>query len=163
VIGVLINATNPNAETNLKDVEDAAHGIGQRVFVGAVKEDLDFESAFAAFAAQHVSAAFIMPDTAFIDGRSEIASLALRNGIPIVSGTHEVTTAGALASYGASQTDVYRQAGSYAGRILKGAKPGDLPIMQPEKFELVINLKTAKAQGIEVPPTLLARADDVIE
>lgn len=163
LIGVLINPGNPNAETNLKDVEAASHALGHQVFVTPASNELDLESAFVALAAQHVGAVFTMPDTVFIDTRSQIATLGLRHKIPIISGTHEITAAGALASYGASQVDVYRQAAVYAGRILKGEKPGDLPVLQPTKFELVINLKTAKAIGLAVPPTLLARADEVIE
>jgi ABC-type uncharacterized transport system substrate-binding protein len=163
LIGVLINTDNPNAEINTRDVQLAARAVGQRVLIVGVGSQSGFDAAFATLIRQRAGALLISPDAFFQSRRDEIIVLAARHAIPAIYGSRENADAGGLISYGASQTGVSQQAGVYMARILKGEKPGDLPIVQPTKFELVINLKTARAIGLEVSPTLLARADEVIE
>ena len=163
LIGVLVNSDNPNTEINTGDLRAAARAVGQEIQIVSASRGRGFEAAFTALGQQKASALLLSPDAFFFSRRVEIAILAARHGIPAIYSTREFPTAGGLISYGAGQMEVWRQAGVYVGRILKGEKPADLPVIQPSKFELVINLRTAKALGLEVPPMLLARADEVIE
>ena len=163
LIGVLMYTDNPNTEINTRDVQAAARAVGQQILIVGVDSGRDFNSAFTTLAQEKAGALLISPDAYFQSRRDEIIHLAARHGIPAIYGGRENSDAGGLISYGASQMGVSHQAGVYMGRILRGERPEDLPVMQPTTFELVINLKTAKALGLTVPPTLLARADEVIE
>jgi putative ABC transport system substrate-binding protein len=157
LIGML---TNPN---NVRDEQAAARAVGQRVLVLTATAERDIETAFAAFVQQQVGAISVDADAAFTARRDQIVALAARYGIPAIYPWREYTEAGGLMSYGTNIVDSYRQIGVYTGRILKGEKPADLPVMQPTRFELIINLKTAKALGLTVPQTLQVAADEVIE
>jgi ABC-type uncharacterized transport system substrate-binding protein len=162
-VGLLVNATNPNAETQSRDLQVAAQDLGLQLHVLHANSESDFDKAFAAMAQLRVGALVIGTD-GFLNSRSEqLATLAKHHAMPAIFQYREFTAAGGLMSYGTSLTDTYRQVGVYVGRILKGEKPADLPVQQATKVELIINLKTAKALGLTVPPTLLARADEVIE
>jgi putative ABC transport system substrate-binding protein len=163
LIAVLVNPTNPSAETQSKEVEAAGRKIGQQIFVVTATNDANLDSAFARLVQSRASAVLVTSDGFFVSQRNRLAALAARDGIPAIYEFREFAAAGGLMSYGASSADLYRLMGIYAGRILKGEKPADLPVQRPTKFELVINLRTAKALGLEVPPMLLARADEVIE
>jgi putative ABC transport system substrate-binding protein len=164
-MALLVNPTNPNAEPQSKDLHAAARALGVRMHVLHASTEHDFEAAFARAAQLRAAALVIGPDTFFASpSRSEqLAALAARYAIPAISFTRSFTTAGGLMSYGGNLTDTYRIAGTYAGRILKGEKPAELPVQQITKVELSVNLRSAKALGLEVPATLLARADEVIE
>ena len=162
-IGILINPNNPNAEPETADVQAAARPIGQPIHVLRVASEAEIEQAFAALAQAKVGALLVSPDPLFLPSRQRFVALAARYAVPTIYYAREYADAGGLMSYGASFAGLYRQCGNYVGQILKGARPADLPVVQPTKFELVINLKTAKALGLDVPDTLLARADDVIE
>jgi putative ABC transport system substrate-binding protein len=162
-IGVLLNPKNPNAEARLAEVESAARAVAQQIHVVEIYSESEIDSAFTAFARLGAGAILVVDDPFLESRRVHIIALAARHAIPTIYDTRDYTAAGGLMSYGTSFADASRQVGIYAGRILKGEKPADLPVVQPTKFELVINLKTAKTIGLEVPPTLLARADEVIE
>jgi putative ABC transport system substrate-binding protein len=162
-IGMLINPANPNAEAQLKDALAAARTLELHLRMVEASSERDFEPAFASFAQQQVGAVFVGADPFFNSRREQLVALTARHVMPAMYPGHEFAAAGGLMSYGANRRDAYRLAGVYTGRILKGEKPADLPVVLPTKFELVINLKTAKALGLTVPPTLLARADEVIE
>jgi putative ABC transport system substrate-binding protein len=163
VLGLLVNPNNPNAEADTRDLQAAAQALGRRVQVLTAGTDDELETALAAAVEQKVGALFINIDSFLFDRRQHIAALAARHRIPTIHPFREYVAAGDLMSYGASFVDAWRQSGIYVGRILKGAKPADLPVLQPTKFDLVINLKAAKALGLTVPDKLLAVADEVIE
>jgi ABC-type uncharacterized transport system substrate-binding protein len=150
-------------ETTLRDVEAAARPKGLQIQVLNVQTSRDINAAFATFARDRLDALFVGPGPFFTTRRVQLALLAAVQRVPAIYPVRPFAEAGGLISYGASLTDAYRQVGAYAGRILKGAKPADLPVVQSSKFELVINAETARILGLDVPPTLLARADEVIE
>jgi putative tryptophan/tyrosine transport system substrate-binding protein len=162
-IAMLLNPTSPDTEAQRNDVQAAVQAVGQQLIVLDVSSDRDIETAFATFV-QRGAGALLVGTGAFMTSHRELlVALAARHALPTLYPWREATTAGGLMSYGTSITDAYRQAGIYVGRILKGEKAADLPIIRSTKFEFVINLKTAKALGLDVPAQLLALADDVIE
>jgi len=162
-IAMLANPTFPGAEARVKDAREAAGLLGLQFSVVNASRDGDFEVAFVALVQQRVNALVVASDPFFVGRHDQLVALAARYAIPAIYFDREFTAAGGLMSYGASLIESYRQAGVYTGQILNGAKPADLPVVQPTKFELVINLKAAKALGLDVPPALLSRADEVIE
>jgi putative tryptophan/tyrosine transport system substrate-binding protein len=163
-VAVLVNPTNAGpTEITVKGVDAAARAIGLQVRVLNASTSHEIDAAFATFVRERPDAIFIGGDTVFASRRVQLAHLATRHAIPAIYAQREYTEAGGLMSYGTNVADAYRQVGVYTGRILKGAKPADLPVMQSTKFELVINAQTARTLGLVVPPTLLARADEVIE
>jgi putative ABC transport system substrate-binding protein len=162
-VGLLVNPRTPQTELATRDVAAAASAIGLQIDVVEASDSREIEAAFRTLVRNRADALVIGPDTLFASRRLQLATLATRHAIPAVFNIREYAEAGGLMSYGTSPTEAYRQVGIYTGKILKGAKPADLPVVQSTKFELVINLPTARALGIEVPPTLLARADEVIE
>jgi putative ABC transport system substrate-binding protein len=161
--GVLVNPNSETAEPYKKETTTAASIIGVEADFVEARDSHEIEAAFAVLAANKTHALLVLPDTFFANRNVQIVTLAARHGIPAIYTVREYVEVGGLISYGTSLTEVYRQLGPYTARILKGAKPDDLPVVQSTKIELVINLPTARALGIEVPPTLLARADEVIE
>jgi ABC-type uncharacterized transport system substrate-binding protein len=163
VIAVLLNPTNPDADLQRRDVQAAATAIGQQLRIFNASTESDFDAAFASLVQQRADALLVGNDVFFTNRREQIVALAARHAVPTIYAFRSFAESGGLMSYSTSLVEVYRQVGLYAGRILKGAKPADLPVVQPTKFELVINLNTAKALGLEVPAMLLARADEVIE
>jgi putative tryptophan/tyrosine transport system substrate-binding protein len=163
VIAVLVNPTNPNAETVLRDLQAAARILGVQLHVLHASAEREFDTVFASLGQLRAGALVISPDPLFIARSEQLAALALRHAVPAISVFREFVAAGGLMSYGGSNPDIYRIAGVYAGRILKGDKPADLPVQQTTKVELIINLKTAKALGLTIPETLLATADEVIQ
>jgi ABC-type uncharacterized transport system substrate-binding protein len=163
VVGFLINPSNPNAEPDTGNARRAAETLGHKLLILSATTANDIDGAFAVLSQERASALLISADPLFSGRRDHLIALASRQRLPTMYNSREYASAGGLLSYGPDQVEVYRQAGVYAGRLLKGENPSDLPVMQPTRFELVINLKTAKALGVELPPTLLARADEVIE
>jgi len=162
-IAVLINPDNPGSVPEGMAAETSAAAVGQPLLVlGASTRD-QIDDAFAAIKQQRVGALLVASDPFFFSERVKLVVQMARHAVPTIFADREQAEAGGLISYGASRAEAYRQAGNYVGRIVRGEKPADLPVMLPAKFHLVINLKTAKSLGIEVPPTLLARADEVIE
>jgi ABC-type uncharacterized transport system substrate-binding protein len=162
-VAVLVNPANIAIETTLRDVQSAGRAIGLQVLVLNARTTWEIEGAFETLARERPDALFVGPDAFFTDRRVQLVNLSSRHAIPTAYGDRDFAEAGGLMSYGASVTDTYRQVGAYVGRILKGAKPADLPVVQASKFELVINHPTARMLGLDVPPTLIARADEVIE
>jgi putative ABC transport system substrate-binding protein len=162
-IGVLLNPANPMTPSIVRDVQAAAQSVGLKAVVVEASAERDIDTAFAQFVAQRVDALVLGSAAFFSRYRERLVALALQHAIPATFNSRDFAAIGGLMSYGADSRDAYRQAGVYVGRILKGDKPSDLPVMQPTRFELVINLKTVKALGLTVPPGLLAIADEVIE
>jgi putative ABC transport system substrate-binding protein len=163
-VAVLVNPTNTaNTETTLKDVQSAARAIGLQIQVLNASTIGEIDAAFATFALARPDALFVGNDPFFTSRRVQLANLAARHVVPMTSSTREYAEAGGLISYGSDVRNAYRQIGVYTSRILKGAKPADLPVVQASKFELVINAGTARMLSLTVPASLLARADEVIE
>jgi putative tryptophan/tyrosine transport system substrate-binding protein len=162
-IAMLVNPENHDSEIETNDVLAAARSLGRRISILQATSEEDFHPIFAALAEQRVPALLLGNDPLFILRRDKIIALAARHRVPTIYRYREFVEAGGLISYGSEIASAHRQAGLYAGRILKGAKPAELPVVQPTKFELVVNLRTARALGLEIPDSLLARADEVIE
>jgi len=162
-IGLLVNPDNPIFRLEAGDVEQAAAISGLQLRVITARTEPDFERAFATAVERRVDVLIVGGDPFFNSRRNQLVALAGRHAMPAIWEWREFVQAGGLISYGTSLPEMYRQVGNYTGRILKGDKPGELPVMQPTKFELVINLKTAQTLDLEISPTLLARADEVIE
>jgi len=163
VIALLVNPNNPQTEGVVRDVQDASRAKGVQLQILRAGTETEIDGAFAALVQLHAGALVVMGDAYFFSRREQLVALAARHAVPAIYDVHEYAAAGGLISYGPSLTGLWRQVGIYAGKILKGAKPADLPVQQPTSFELVVNLKTAKALGLTVPPSILARADEVIE
>jgi putative tryptophan/tyrosine transport system substrate-binding protein len=162
-IALLINTNSPGADLFPKDLQAAVRSLGLQLAILRVGSERDLDAVLASFAQQRPDALLIQADTFLMHWRVQIAAAAARHAIPAIAGSHDFAAAGGLMTYAGSATEAGHQVGRYAGRILKGEKPADLPVVQSTKFELMINLKTARALGINVPPTLLATADEVIE
>ena len=163
IVACLVNPKNPEAENQLMDIRAAGRTVRQKIIVLNASLDHELNDAMATIVRERASGLLVGNDAFFVLRREQLVALAARHAIPTIYFLREFAEAGGLVSYGDSLTDAYRQVGMYIGRILKGMKPADLPVVQSTKVELTINLKTAKALGLEVPPTLLARADEVIE
>jgi putative tryptophan/tyrosine transport system substrate-binding protein len=162
-VAVLVNPANAQTETTLRDVEAAARAIGLQIRIVDTSTSREIDDAFATLVRDRVDALFIPPDPLFIARRIQMVQLAARHAFPATYPVRDFAVAGGLMSYGTNTADAWRQTGIYVGRVLKGAKPADLPVVQPTKFELVINAQTARMLGLTVPPQLLASADEVIE
>jgi putative ABC transport system substrate-binding protein len=162
-IAALFNPNNPNVERGAKDVEAAARIIERKIIVLNARSEREIDAAFAGLGQQQAGGILVYPDGFFTGRRDQLIELAARYRIPAIYPWRDYAIAGGLMSYGTSIRDAYRWAGTYVGRVLKGAKPADLPVIQPSKFEVVINLKTARALNLDVPTSLLLRADEVIE
>jgi putative ABC transport system substrate-binding protein len=163
VMPVLVNPTNPQAEGHLTGLRAAARTLALELYILQASSERDLDTVFASLAQLRAGALVIDNDTFFVARTEQLAALAVRYAVPAIFVNRAFAASGGLMSYGSNITDMYRLAGIYAGRILKGEKPGDLPVQQSTKVELIINLKTARTLGLDVPPTLLARADEVIE
>ena len=163
VIGALANLSNPNAEHQVKDLEAAVRILGPKLVVLAGSNEREIDSSFATIAERQIGALVVTADGFLISRRDQIVTLAARYAVPTMYPLSQYVRAGGLMSYGANLSDAFLQTGIYVGKILKGAKPADLPVLQPTKLEFVINLKTAKGLGLTVPPKLIALADQVIE
>jgi len=163
LFGAIVNPNFPPAADQMHELEDAALRLGRKLFVAKASNDAELEAAFTALLRERVGALLVASDPYFDTRRDRIVAFAAQSRLPAIYQFREYAVEGGLISYGPSITDAYRQVGLYVARILKGEKPADLPALQPTKFDFVINLKTARALGLTVPPTLLARADEVIE
>jgi putative ABC transport system substrate-binding protein len=162
-IALLVNPNNPNAAVQTKEMQAATSALGLQLNVVNAASQNEFDNAFATLSRERTDALVVSADPFFFSHRDQLAALALRHSMPAIYYAREFAVAGGLISYASSFADSFRQAATYVGRILKGEKPADLPVLQPTKFELVINLKTAKALGLEIPSSVLARADEAIE
>jgi putative tryptophan/tyrosine transport system substrate-binding protein len=162
-VAILVNPDSPNAETDARGVQEAAQVLGLRLVVLNYRTESDIDAGFANLVRQRVGGLVLLSDPILNDRCYHIAALAARYVMPTIGPEGTFPRSGGLMSYGSSLNDAFRDIGIYAGKILKGAKPVDLPVMQPTKFELIINLGTAKALGLEIPPKVLALADEVIE
>ena len=162
-VAVLVNPAGLSSENTLRDVEPVARAKGLQTHVLNASTSREIDAAFATFVDRRLDVLFVASDIVFTSRRVQLAILAARHGIPMTSATREITEVGGLMSYGSNVVDALFQVGAYVGRILKGARPADLPVMQASKLELVINTQTARTLGLTVPPTLLAIADEVIE
>jgi putative tryptophan/tyrosine transport system substrate-binding protein len=163
VIGALAKPSNPNAEPQLRDLQAAARALGQELVIFGAYNEQEIDRSFAMMAQRQIGALVVTADGFLIGRQDQIVALAARYAVPTMYPLSQYVAAGGLTSYGANLHDAYRQTGVYVGKILKGAKPADLPVLQPTKVELVINRKTAKALGLQIPDKLLALADEVIE
>ena len=163
LVAVLINPNSPFAESATSDLQAAARAIGQKLDIFKATTNREIDTAFRTLVGRRAEALMIVTDTLFLSRRVQLVTLAARHAIPAIWTSREYAEIGGLMSHGTNLADVWRQVGVYTGRILKGAKPADLPVVQPTKFEFVINLQTATTLDLEVPPSLLARADEVIE
>ena len=163
IIAVLLNPTNPDAELQRRDVQAAATAVGQQLRIFNASTESDLDAVFASLVRQRADALLVGNDVFFTNRRGQIVALAARHAVPTIYAFRSFAESGGLMSYSTSLVEVYRQIGLYAGRILRGAKPADLPVVQPTKFELVINLRTAKALGVKISDNLLSLADEVIE
>ena len=163
VVALLVNPSNPTTEPTTKDVQAAARAKGVQISILKARTEAEIEAAFDNLRDLKADALLVGADPLFNNRREQLVALASRHAIPAMYEWRESVDAGGLISYGPNFTNLVRQVGTYAGKILKGAKPADLPVQQPTKFELVINLKTAKALGLTIPPSILALADEVIE
>ena len=163
VVGIMVNPKNPNTESDLQDVHAAASPLGIQVAVVHASSEREFDAAFVKLAGQGAGALIVNPDPFFGSRRDQLVTLAAQYALPAIYEIREFAVSGGLVSYGTNISEAYRQVGIYSGRILSGEKPAALPIQQSTKFELVINLKTARSLGLDIPPTLLAIADEVIE
>ena len=162
-VAVLWNSANPLGPPQMREAEGAARALRVRLQLLDVRDPNDFDTAFAAMTKERAGALLVIPDVVFVTHRARVADLAAKSRLPAVYWTRELVEAGGLMAYGANIPDMYRRAATYVDKILKGTKPGDLPIEQPTRFELVINLKTAKALGLTIPQSVLLRADEVIQ
>jgi putative ABC transport system substrate-binding protein len=163
LIAMLVNPSNAQTETQSRELQRAARAVGQQILLLSASNEHELEAAFATLVRERAAALLVGADTFFTSQPTLFVVLTARHAIPAIYPWRSYVDAGGLMSYGASLLDAYRLTGVYTGRVLKGEKPADMPILQPTKFELVINLKTANAIGLTVPPTLIARADEVIE
>ena len=162
-MGLLVYASNPNIERVMQEMQDAARPSGVQLLILKVSTDSEIDAAFVSLVQQKAVALVVPADPFFNNRRDQIVALAARHAVPAIYEFRQFAAAGGLISYGPNLLEVYFQVGIYTGRVLKGAKPADLPVIQPTKFELTINLKTAKALGLTIPPSILVRADEVIE
>jgi putative ABC transport system substrate-binding protein len=163
LIGFLVNPAFANAASQMREAQNAAHALGHQLVVLTARTESEIDAAFATLVQQRARGLLTISDPFLNSRRDQLVALAAHHSLPALYPVRDYVVAGGLMSYGTSITDAYRQVGDYTGRILKGEKPADLPVMRPTKLELAINLKTAKALGLDVPPTLLALADEVIE
>jgi putative tryptophan/tyrosine transport system substrate-binding protein len=163
VMALIVNPNNPATERQTRDAQEAAHAKGIQLHTLNAGTSSEIDTAFASLAQLQASALVVGADAFFTAQREQLVALALHHAVPAIFALREFVASGGLISYAASLTSVYRQAGIYAGNIINGAKPADLPVQQPTNFELVINMKTARSLGVSVPRSILARADEVIE
>jgi putative ABC transport system substrate-binding protein len=163
LIAMLVNPSNPQTETQSREAQTAARAVGQQILILSASTEREIETAFAALVQKRAGALLVGADTFFTSQAAQLVALTARHAIPAIYAWREQVAQGGLMSYGANLADNYRQTGVYAGRVLNGAKPADLPVTQPTNFELVINLKTAKKLGLTIPESFLLRADEVVE
>jgi putative tryptophan/tyrosine transport system substrate-binding protein len=163
VVGFLVNPTDPNLASDTQQAQEAARALGHKLVIVNASAESDLEPAFTMLAGEKADALFVQVGPFTAEHRTKITALAARHALPAIYALREFVDAGGLMSYGTDITDANRQLGIYTGRVLKGTKPADLPVMQSTKFELVINLKAARALGLDIPTSILLRADEVIE